>query len=114
MVITPNRGTEETPTLLHDNVTLFKCNICHKSFKRSTNLYAHKISHSTEKNSNCPICGKSFKSLMSSKICISRYKMEGKSFQCSFSGYNSTLKTPIDVKYNMRKSNIKESEICYM
>lgn len=64
---------------LHSRSTLYKCKICNKSFKTSTEYEQHK---STHKTNICKICGKSFQQLVNLTAHMALHAGETDTFSC--------------------------------
>ena len=76
-------GSSQT-CFVHAGIRLFNCDICNKSFTRSTNLAKHKRSHIVvPKNYRCMLCPKAFQSndLLSRHMEI---HMNRNTFSCKF------------------------------
>lgn len=75
---------------LENNVRLYQCEICSRTFKEKSKLKAHKEIHTTERNVSCPTCGKAFKTA----ACLRSHKRVHNPtvIECDFCGKTYTQK----------------------
>ncbi|KAG5680920.1 hypothetical protein PVAND_010396 [Polypedilum vanderplanki] len=85
-----NEEDGTTIVQLDNNIKLFQCNICQRSFKEKSKLKAHLQIHTTERNVFCPICNKSFKTA----ACLRSHKRVHNPtiIECDYCGKNYTQK----------------------
>ena len=69
--------------LVHTNERPFECTLCQLKFKSSTNLKAHQACHSNEKKFSCDTCGKQFSYKTSLAQHIKCQHQGEKPFRCT-------------------------------